>query len=61
MTTIDLAAQLAAEQRQAHELVVLVAVADGDGFGVGVVAEDDEELALGAGLEAVVVGRARRR
>ncbi len=54
----DLAAELAAEQGQPEELLVLVAVADGDGLGVGVEAEHDEQLALGARLQAVVVGRA---
>ncbi len=54
----DLAAELAAEEGEAQELLVLVAVADGERLGVGVHAEDDEELALRARLEPVVVRRA---
>src|SRR6185369_13330451 len=50
----DLAPELAAEERQPQELLVLVAVADGERLGVGVEAENDQELALGARLEAVV-------
>ncbi len=54
----DLAPELAPEEREPEELLVLVAVADGERLGVGVHPEDDEQLALRARLEPVVVGRA---
>jgi hypothetical protein len=54
-----LAAELPAEEREAEVLLVLVPVADGERLRVGVHPEDDEQLALRARLEAVVVGSAR--
>ena len=54
----DLAPELSAEEREAEELLVLVAVADRERLGVGVHPEHHEQLALRARLEAVVVRRA---
>jgi hypothetical protein len=50
----DLFAQLAAEERDADEIVVLVAVANDERVGALVHGHGDHELGFGAGLEAVV-------